>query len=400
MSPWAVLALAAGAFRGHRRRTVLTLVGVSIGVAAVLVLTAVGEGARRYVTGQFSALGSNLLTVLPGKVETTGAIPGIGGVPNDLTIADAEALARGLPAARHVVPVVVGNDTVAHRERSRQAIVMGTTAEMMPVRGFEIAHGEFLPEGPWDRGSAVVVLGRTLAAELFPGERAVGRVVRIGSWRTRVIGVLHARGVHLGVDLDEAAFVPVATGMRMFDRSSLFRLLIEGRSGADLPALERRARAILVERHGEEDVTLLTQDAVVGSLSAILDVLTAVLAGIAAISLSVAGIGVMNVMLVSVSERRAEIGLLKALGAAPRQILALFVAEAVLLSAMGGALGLGAGLGLVRLAVGLWPEFPAAAPGWAVGAALGVSLAVGVLFGVLPARRAMRLDPVAALAGR
>jgi putative ABC transport system permease protein len=204
----------------------------------------------------------------------------------------------------------------------------------------------------------------------------------------------------MGMNMDDVALLPVATVMRMFNRTSLFRILIQGQPGADLARIKERALAVLVERHGEEDVTLMTEDAVLASLGSIFTALTLALAAIAAISLGVAGIGIMNVMLVAVSERTAEIGLLRAVGASRRQILACFLAEAALLSTTGGLAGLAAGWLGTRVLVGIWPALPASPPTWAVVAALGLSVAVGAFFGWLPARRATRLDPVEALARR
>jgi putative ABC transport system permease protein len=216
----------------------------------------------------------------------------------------------------------------------------------------------------------------------------------------RVVGVLGQRGVQLGVDMDDVVIIPVATAMRLFNRRSLFRILIEVRAHSDLDAARDKVLRTLTERHGEEDVTIITQDSVVSTLSAILDTLTLALAGIASVSLSVAGIGIMNVMLVSVSERTREVGLLKAVGAGRRQIVAVFLAEAALLSTVGGVFGLTIGWAAVRILVGIYPDLPASPPAWAVIAALSVSLVVGITFGVLPARRAAGLDPIAALARR
>jgi putative ABC transport system permease protein len=207
------------------------------------------------------------------------------------------------------------------------------------------------------------------------------------------------RGQQLGLDMDDVAIVPVATAMKMLNRRSLFRLVFQVRTYADLDRTKERVVRLVAERHGEEDVTAITQDAVLGALTSILSALTLALAGIASVSLAVAGVGIMNVMLVSVSERTREIGLLKALGAGRRQILAAFLAEAVLISSAGGLLGLAIGWLAVRGLVALYPALPATPPPWAVAAAFSLSVAVGAVFGVLPARRATRLDPVAALAG-
>jgi putative ABC transport system permease protein len=400
LTPGDLGSFALTALARHRLRTSMTLVGVAIGVAAVVTLTALGEGARRYVTGQFSAIGSNFLVILPGKNETTGAFPGMGGVPNDLTLDDAKALQRGVPQVKFVAPVSMGNETVAHLERRRQVMVVGSTKEFLKIRQLEVARGSTLPAGDLGRGAQVALLGATVADELFGSEEAVGRPVRVGDWRMRVIGVLERRGEQMGFDMDDLVIVPVATGMRIFNRTSLFRVILGVGAHRDVDAACSRAVAILTERHGEEDVTCITQESVVSSLSAIVTALTLALGGIAAVSLSVAGIGIMNLMLVSVSERTREVGLLKAIGAGNGQILGVFLAEAILIASMGGLLGLTLGWAGIRILVLLYPAFPASTPLWAVAAALATSVSLGALFGVLPARRAMRLDPVAALAGK
>ena len=400
MSALDLIRFAAFALGQHRRRTLLSLLGVSIGIIAVITLTALGEGATRYIEDQFSALGSNLLIVMPGKNETTGGFPGVGGVPNDLTLADARALARDIPGVTRIVPMSMSTADVAYRERSRQATVVGSTAAFRRARELRVVRGRFLPEADLERGSPVAVLGRDLARELFQEENPVGQAIRVAGWRMRVLGVLAARGTQMGLDIDDALVVPVATALRMANRQSLSRVLLELRPQADAELAKQRVIALMIERHEEEDITCLTQEAVMSSLSAILRTLTAVVVGIAAISLTVAGIGIMNVMLVSVSERTSEVGLLKALGATRRQILAVFLVESVLLSLAGGAVGLATGWLLVEIVVTLYPAIPASPPIWAVVAVLGVSLLTGTVFGVVPAWRAARLDPVAALAAR
>jgi putative ABC transport system permease protein len=368
-----------GALRGHRLRSGLSLLGVAIGVGSVILLTSLGEGARVFVTGEFAALGSNLIIVIPGKTETTGAMPIMGGVPRDLTLEDAEALARQVRQIRRVAPLAVGEAEARYGSRQRTITVAGTTAEFKDVRVLKIGAGRYLPSGDPTRGARVCVIGYKLQGELFGGANPLGEWLRLGEDRYRVIGVMAPRGTSLGMDLDEVAHIPVSRAMKLFNRTSLFRVMIEVNSF---------------------DVTVLTQDSVMSTFSNILAALTAALGGIAAISLSVAGVGIMNVMLVSVSERVPEIGLLKALGASRGQILSVFLAEASILSTAGGILGLGLGFAGGRFIIYMWPSFPVQAPLWAVIGALALALLVGVTFGLLPARRASRLDPVAALAGR
>ena len=390
-----------GGLRGHRLRAALSLLGVAIGVASVIVLTSLGEGAREFVTGEFMSLGTNLLIVLPGKTTTSGMVPAVGGTTHDLTLADVEAVRRRVRQVRYLAPIGIGTAPVKWGGRSRDAMVFGTTWEMQPVRRFRVATGRYLPAGEAERGESVCVLGSKIRTELFGAASPVGEMLRIGDERYRVVGVMEPRGRGLGFDFDEVVHIPISRSMKMFNRRSVFRVLVEIASRDEIPAAKDAVLAVLRERHdGEEDVTVLTQDAVVSTFGKILDALTAALAGIAAISLSVAGILIMNVMLVSVAERTREIGLLKAVGAGPPQILAVFLFEAAMLSTSGGVAGLLAGLGAARVFSTVYPDFPVSPPAWAVGAALAVSLVVGLLFGALPARRASRLDPVAALSRR
>jgi putative ABC transport system permease protein len=374
---------------------------MGIGVGAVILLTALGEGARGYVTNEFMALGSNLLIVLPGKTETTGNAPIFGGTTRPLTLEDCEAIQRRAPHVRRLAPLAVGSARVGYGEKRREVTILGSTPDLLPVRHLAIGVGRFLPDVEADRGAPVAVIGRTVQSELFGSETPLGRTIRIGDWRFRVVGVMAPKGQSIGLNMDDVVIIPVSSALRLFNQRSLFRILIEVGVHAEIDAARAQVMSILKERHdNEEDVTVLTQDSVLSAFNRILGALTLALAGIAAISLSVAGIGIMNVMLVSVSERTPEVGLLKALGAPPREILKVFLVEAVLLSAAGGVLGLligYAGSGVLGQA---FPALPARPPAWAVFAALAVSLLSGAVFGVLPARRAARLDPVIALAGR
>lgn len=402
MRPLDTLRFARDAAFGSPLRAGLLVLAMAIGVAAVVVLTALGDGARRYVMGEFSSIGSNLVIVLPGRSQTGGFNPGnaITNTVRDLTIDDAQALLRAR-AIKNAAPLVVGTSEISAGGKLREVMIAGTTKEFIDVRRLSLAQGLFLPQEDWRHGSSVVILGAKVREDLFGAESALGQRVRLGDRRFRVIGTLAASGKGLGMNTDELAIIPVATAQAMFNTNTLFRILVEARDRDAIPAANKEAIDIIKARHdGEEDVTVITQDAMLETFDRLLGALTLGVAGIAAISLAVAGILVMNVMLVSVTQRTAEIGLLKALGASAAVIRRAFLTEAALLSIAGAIVGYGlgqAGAWLVRF---YYPVFPAYAPQWAVLAGLGTALVTGVIFGVLPARRAARLDAVVALAKR
>ena len=394
-----ILRFARDAALGTPLRTSLSVLAMSIGVAAVVVLTALGDGARRYVVGQFASLGTNLVIVLPGKTGTGGFNPAtaITSTPRDLTVDDAAALLRA-PAVKRLAPLAVGTSELSFGGKLREGMVAGSTSQLLQVRNFELAQGQFLPDEDWNRGSPVVVIGAKIREEIFGATPAIGQLVRVGDRRVRVVGVLKSAGTGLGMDTDQLIIVPVALAHALFNSNTLFRILVEAKSREAIPEARDQVLSILKSRHqGEEDVTVITQDAVLATFDKLLGALTLGVAGIAAISLAVAGILVMNVMLVAVTQRTGEIGLLKALGATGRTIRLAFLAEAAMLSAVGAGVGylLGhlAAFG-IRLA---FPVFPAYPPDWAVIAGLGTALSTGLVFGVLPARRAARMDPVQAL---
>ncbi len=396
-----LVGFSAAALRGHRLRSGLSLLGVAIGVASVILLTGLGHGARLYVGGQFATMGTNLLLVLPGKTETTGMAPIFGGVPNDVTVEDAEAIARQVRQVRQVAPMSLGEAQARHGQTSRRITVAGTTAEFRDLRKIDMLVGRFLPAGAARQARQVCAIGSTVRRELFGDSNPLGEILHVGNERFRVVGVVAPRGTSIGIDFDDIVYVPVRAGMRMFNRSTLFRIFIEVRTHEQMDAAKQAVIELIRERHhGMEDITILTQDALLSTFGRIMLALTAALAGIAAISLTVAGLGIMNVMLVSVSERTAEIGLLKALGASRGQIQLAFIVESAILSSIGGALGLTIGFGVNQLLMAYYPNFPVRPPEWAVVGAVVMSVLVGIVFGVLPARRASRLDPVASLAGR
>ena len=401
MSVTDVFAFATASVAGYRVRSLLMLFAMAVGVASVVALTALGEGARRYVTGEFAALGTHLVIVLPGRSETTGGAPPLlGETPRDLTLDDALALERSR-AVRRVAPVALGSAPVSFEGREREVITIGTTAAFLEVRRLKILAGRFLPSVDPHRAASVCVIGTKLQRELFGNRSAVGRWLRVGDRRFRVAGVLASKGRSLGIDLEDMIIIPVTAAQALFNTPSLFRILVEARSETLIERTRQDILEIIRERHdGEDDVTVITQDAVIGTFDRIFTALTLTVGGIAAVSLAVAGILIMNVMLVAVSQRTPEIGVMKALGATRNTILLVFVTEAAIMSAAGAAAGLALGYGATEVTGRLYPLLPITPPLWAAASAACLAIVLGLVFGVLPARRAAALDPVAALARR
>lgn len=374
------------------------LLGMAIGVAAVILLTALGDSARRYVIGEFTELGTNLVIVLPGRSETTGGPPPLlGETPRDLTIDDALALLRSRNI-KQVAPIMVGSAPVSWGGLEREVSVIGTTYSMKEIRHLRLAQGGFLPRMDPHRAAPVCVIGEKLQKELFGSSQSLGQWVRIGDRRFRVVGVLAKRGVSIGVDFDDMVIIPVVSAQNLFDSESLFRIISEATLSTEMDSASNDIRRIIKDRHeGEDDITIITQDSVIATFDKIFTALTLGLAGIAAVSLAVAGILIMNIMLVAVAQRTVEIGLLKALGAPAQQIRSIFITEALLLSFLGAVFGVITGLAATEFLHRLYPLLPIEAPAWAVIASVGIALLAGITFGVIPAIRAARQDPVQAL---
>lgn len=399
MRPTDVFQFAAASLAGYRTRTALMVLAMAVGVAAVVVLTALGEAARRYVLDQFSAIGTHLLIVFPGRSETTGTFPGAltGATPRDLTLEDALALTRARSIKR-VAPLTIGSALMSWQHKSREVPVLGSTSDFRAIRQFKMSQGQFFVTGDARDAQPLIVLGDTVREELFGAQRAVGQWVRLGDRRFRVVGVLEQQGQSFGFNTDEMVVIPIASAQALFNQASLLRVMVEARSRAEIPAVKQAVIDTIKARHeGEEDITVVTQDAMLATFDRVLRALTLAVAGIAAISLAVAGILVMNVMLIAVSQRTREIGLLKAIGGAAGQIRTLFFAEAVLLSLAGALVGLLLGR-LGSYAIGsAYPDLSVVPPPWAPAAAVATALITGIAFSLLPARRAARLDPVQAL---
>jgi putative ABC transport system permease protein len=389
--------LAYEALRAHQLRYGLSALAIAVGIAAVVLMSSIGEGARRYVESQVSMFGTTLIGVHAGHVSTRG-IPGApSGTARKLTIEDAMALAR-LPGVSAAVPVVSGSARVEYQGRARSVMVWGVTAEMPRVWQMKVASGTFLPDGPWNRGGSVVVLGPRVATELFGRASPLGEMVRLGTSRFRVVGVMQSKGVYLGFDLDDVVHIPTARAMSLFDLSELGEVNLMARSLADIDSVSEHARRLMIERHrGEEDVTIVSQKDALVMIGRILGILSGVVTAIAAISLLVGAISIFTILWIVVNERTAEVGLVKALGAHPSQILLWYLCEAAMVSAVGGAAGIAVGMGgaaLIGLAV---PRLEATTSPAVAVTALAVAVGVGLLAGVAPAVRASRLDPVEAL---
>ena len=389
--------LATGALRAHRLRSVLSMLGIGIGVASVILLTSIGEGTRVYLLSQFTQFGTNILAINPGKAKTLG-IPGVlGGTTRKLTIDDAESLGR-VWGVETVVPVTMGLARVEAGERGRSVSVLGVTPDLPTLWRFGARQGSFWPKGDPRRGAPLAVLGPKLAHELFGERSALGELVRIAGGRFRVVGVMEPKGQMMGFDIDDVAYVPVASAMQLFDQDELFEIDLIYANAREAARVEAEVKRLLTLRHGgEEDFTVTSQEAMLDVFGKVMDVVTMAVGAIAGISLLVGATGILTMMWIAVGERTSEIGLVRALGASRAQVQGLFLAEAAILATLGGVAGVAAGLGLgwaLRLAV---PGLPVETPLRFVVAGLVVSVLTGLVSGVAPARRAAGLDPIEAL---
>ena len=377
------------------------LLAMAIGVASVIILTSLGEGAKRYVAREFSSLGTNILIVLPGRSETTGGPPPLlGQTPRDLTLEDAIALIRS-SYIKYVAPITLGSAPVSFGDKSREVLIMGSTPNIFDIRQLATAQGEFLPPGDPTKGAAVCVVGYKLRKELFGNTETLGEWIRIGERRFRIIGVLAKKGQSLGMDMGDVVIVPVASAQTLFNTSALFRVLVQAKGHDSIQKAKESIISIIRERHdNEDDITVITQDALLSTFDRVLTALTLSIAGVAAISLLVAGILIMNVMLIAVSQRKSEIGLLKSIGARNSQVLSLFLVESALLSLTGAVLGVIVSFAVLWIFMRLVPAFPVTLSLWGLFAAVGTAFTAGLVFGVMPARRASALDPVLALSRR
>jgi len=392
-----LIRLALRAIAGHRLRSALSMLGIAIGIASVILLTSIGEGTKRYLISQFTQFGTNLLAINPGKAETSGIPGAFGGSTRHLTIDDSEALER-IAGVEEVMPMVFGLARVEANNRGRSVYIYGVTPQAPRIWQWDVRLGSFWPEGDPRDGAQMAVLGPKLKRELFGEENALGGLVWIGGTRFRVTGIMEPKGQVLGFDLDDSAYIPVATAMQIFNMPELMEIDIVFSNAQVLPQVEEGVRRILTERHGgREDFSVTSQAAMLEVFGNIMDIVTMSVGAIAGISLVVGAIGILTMMWIAVGERTSEIGLVRAIGAPRRQVHWIFLSEAAGLATLGGLLGIAAGMGICSLLRAAVPGLPVHTPMVFVVVAVAVSGVTGILSGVLPARRAAALDPIEAL---
>ncbi len=389
--------LAMRAITAQLLRSFLTLLGIAVGIAAVILLTSIGEGIHRFVLGEFTQFGTNTIFISPGKTKTGGQhTSGIPSSVRPLTIEDARALEHQ-PNVLAVTPWLWGNSEVSGNGRVRRTTLYGVGPDMPKVVTMAVKSGQFLPRDETGNARSLAVLGAKLKKELFSDANPLGARIRIGSMQFTVIGVLEARGQVLGVDVDDTLFIPAERAIELYNRDGLAEIRVAYPDTASVESVSATVKSVLKARHGREDFTLVTQADMLRSLSKILNVLTMAVGALGSISLLVGGVGIVTIMTIAVSERTSEIGLLVALGAPRRTILGIFLGEAVVLSAIGGLFGLAIGFGLAQLVHATVPALPVHTPLEFVALAEGIAVTIGLLAGVLPARRAARMDAVEAL---
>ena len=380
----------------HKLRSGLTGLGIAIGVAAVVLLTSMGEGLRTYMVAEFTQFGTNIVGVNPGKATTLGMPTGVLNSARPLSLADAQALKR-LPYVRAILPLVQGSASVEGGGRERQTVVSGTGDELTTALSFRVALGKFLPPDDPNAPRSFAVLGSKPRSELFGARNPLGERIRVGGQRYTVIGVMESKGTMFGFDLDDAVYIPVAKGLELFNREGLFEIDVMYEKGAPVEEVVEGVKRVLTARHGGEDFTITTQQQMLDVLGSVLNVVTLAVGALGGISLLVGGVGIFTIMTIAVRERTAEIGLLQAIGARRRQIRDVFLGESLLLAGFGGLCGILLGLACIAVLGLALPTLPVR-PAWPyLALAVVVALVIGLIAGVLPALRAAQLDPVESL---
>lgn len=384
------------ALSAHKLRTGLSAGGIAVGIAAIILLTAIGEGIHQFVLAEFTQFGTHIVNVTPGKTQTHGVSVGSIGTTRPITLDDVEAL-KNVPSARFVNGGVTGNAEVRVGNKSRRVMVNGEGADFSRAFSMEVAIGNFLPPDNPDSARAFAVLGSKVRTEMFGNQNPLGAVIQVGGLRFRVIGVMASKGQVLGFDLDDTVYIPTARALELFNREGVMEAHVVYRPGTPVESVVENITRIMLARHGREDFTVTPQQQMLSTLSTVLDVLTFAVAALGGISLLVGAVGIITLMHISVNERVPEIGLLKALGATRAGIRGLFLIESAGLSLLGGIIGLAAGGAIAWLLQALLPALPVQVPWVYVSGALMASMLIGLGAGVAPAWAASRLDPVESL---
>lgn len=374
----------------------LTGLGIAVGIGTVILLTSLGQGLQQFVLAEFTQFGTTLIAVNPGRVTTMGTPLGVIGSERLLTMEDSEALKR-LRHVDAVVPLVQGNGEVEAAGRRRRISIYGVGADMDRAFQMKVSSGRFLPDDNPRAARPFVVLGHTTSRELFGTENPLGRRIRIGNIPSRIIGVMEPKGQILGFDMDDTVYLPTIQALDLFNREGLMEIDVLYNENAAVEEVVAAIRRTLIQRHGQEDFTITTQQQMLDVLGSVLDMLTAAVGALGGISLLVGCVGILTVMIIAVRERTAETGLLRAIGATRRQILIIFLAEAMVLSGLGGAAGLALGISSAWLLHGLMPVLPVHTSWGYVLVAEMLAIVIGLLAGILPAYHAAGLDPVQAL---
>lgn len=362
----------------------------------MIILTSLGRGLHSFVIAEFTQFGTNIIGIHPGKKTTFGLSGATISTVRPLSMMDASSLSK-LSGIVAVVPVVQGNARVEADEKQRRTNVIGASDAVPQVWKISPAIGQFLPSGENNNPRAFAVLGDKLATELFGKINPLGKRVRIGTDRYRVIGVMEKKGQMLGFDMDDTVYVPAAKALEMFDRESLMEIDVLYGNSVTVEAVQNTIKKLLIARHGREDFNLITQNQMLESMDSILNILTMAVAALGGISLLVGSVGIITIMTIAVSERVSEIGLLRAIGAERQIIFKLFLFEALSISAVGGLIGVLVGIGLVAVIGGIVPALPTEVAWSYVAGAFLLSLLIGIASGVMPAIKAARLDPLQAL---
>jgi putative ABC transport system permease protein len=380
----------------HKLRSALTALGLIVGIAAVIILTSLGRGLHSFVIAEFTQFGTNIIGVHPGKKTTFGISGATISTVRPLSLADATSLSklRGIVA---VVPVLQGNARVETDNKQRRTNVIGAGEGVPRVWKIRPALGQFLPSGEDTNPRAFAVLGGKLAVELFGQANPLGKRIRIGTDRYRVLGVMEKKGQMLGFDMDDTVYIPAAKALEMFNRESLMEIHLLYGNNILVETVQKSIKQLLIARHGREDFNLITQNQMLEKMDSILNILTMAVAALGGISLLVGSVGIITIMTIAVSERVSEIGLLRAMGAERKIIFRLFLCEALTLSAVGGLVGVVAGIGIVQIISKLAPALPTELAWMYIIAAFALSLLIGIISGVIPAIKAAHLEPLQAL---